>query len=251
MAGNKLQAGEYQFPVGLTVLDITKMLRDGANVTRQITFAEGLSSYEIATRLRKDTTFTGPLEQRPREGSLLPETYNYSYGDTRMGLIKRMQQDQKKFLQTLWDARDQSLPLKTMEEAVVLASIVEKETGPKAEERPMVASVFINRLRKGMPLQSDPTVIYALTYGKAPLGRPLLRKDLSIESPTNTYQNAGLPPGPICNPGKAALRAVFEPANTDYIYFVADGTGGHAFAKTLKEHNKNVAKWIKVRRAQK
>lgn len=251
MSGNQLKAGEYNFPAGLNVLEVTKMLRKGANVLRQITVAEGLSSYEVMQLLNNDNTLTGPINRQPAEGSLLPETYHYSFGDSRANFIKRMQRDQKELLKKLWANRDQSLPLKSPEEAVVLASVVEKETGFKAQERPMVASVFINRLRKRMPLQSDPTVIYAITEGKGPLGRSLLRKDLSIESPTNTYRNAGLPPQPICNPGRAALEAVFHPANTDFIYFVADGTGGHAFAKTLKQHNRNVSKWIKVRRAQK
>lgn len=251
MAGNKLQAGEYNFPAGLNVLETTKMLKDGANVVRQLTIPEGLTSHEIKQIIEAEKTLVGPITEFIPEGSLLPETYHYSYGDSRANFVKRMQSKQKELLEKLWANRDQSVPVKTMADAIILASIVEKETGPKAEERPLVASVFANRLRKGMPLQSDPTVIYALTYGKASLGRSLLRKDLSVDSPINTYKYPGLPPQPICNPGQAAIEAVMHPTHSNYIYFVADGTGGHAFAKTLKEHNRNVANWIKVRKKKK
>ncbi len=250
MANDQLKAGEYTFPAGLDVLKITKILKEGKTVLRQITVPEGLTSFEIMQLLDNDKTLTGTIEQRPIEGSLLPETYHYSYSDSRSNFINRMQQSQKELLEKLWAKRDQSLPFKSPEEAVIMASIIEKETGPKAEERPMVASVFINRLRKGMPLQSDPTVIYALTHGIGKLGRPLLRKDWGLESPMNTYQNTGLPPKPICNPGQKALEATLRPAQTDYLYFVADGSGGHAFARSLKEHNKNVAQWIKIRKQQ-
>jgi len=250
MANNNLKAGEYEFPAGLNILEATKLLKNGSNVIHQITIAEGLTSYDIASLLNNNKTLMGSINNIPEEGSLLPETYHYNFGDSKYNLIKRMQDDQNKLLEKLWQDRDQSVPFKTKKDAIILASIVEKETGVKASERPLVASVFINRLRKNIPLQSDPTVIYAITHGREALGRSLLRKDLSIESSINTYQNAGLPSQAICNPGKAAIKAVLNPKHTSFIYFVADGSGGHAFSKNLKEHNRNVAKWIKIRRKQ-
>ncbi len=189
---------------------------------------------------------TGPV---PPEGSLLPETYHYSWNDDRAALVERMQTGMEVVLAELWPERAEGLPINTPEEAVILASIVEKETGV-AEERPLVASVFVNRLKRGMRLQSDPTVVYGLTNGQRPLGRTLTFRDLDRPSPYNTYTNGGLPPGPIANPGRAALEAVLHPAESRYLYFVADGTGGHAFAKTLVEHNRNVAKWRKIQRQQ-
>ncbi len=243
MAKDHLKAGEYEFPAGINVLDLTRMLMEGRTVPRQITVAEGLTVKEILEALNSEPTLTGVIESELEEGSLLPETYNFSYGDSRSTILSRMQKDQARLLASLWDTREQGIPLSTPREALVLASIVEKETGIKASERAKVAGVFINRLRLGMPLQSDPTVIYAHTMGKRDLGHALLRKELEIDSPYNTYRRTGLPPTPICNPGRAALEATLHPEKHDYLYFVADGTGGHAFAKTLIEHNDNVARW--------
>jgi UPF0755 protein len=192
---------------------------------------------------------TGPLPDPPPQGSLLPETYFFENGETRAAMLARMQKAMTDALAELWPQRAENLPFDTPEQAVVLASIVEKETGVAAE-RPQVASVFVNRLRRGMPLQSDPTVIFALTGGEADLGRPLLRADLQVDHPVNTYVVNGLPPTPIANPGRASLEAVLNPAETDFLYFVADGTGGHAFARTLAEHNRNVARWRAVQRGQ-
>ncbi|HUN52564.1 MAG TPA: endolytic transglycosylase MltG, partial [Candidatus Sulfotelmatobacter sp.] len=178
----------------------------------------------------------------PAEGSLLPETYNYSWGDSRAGMLARMAKAMRETLAHLWAGRAPDLPYATPEAALILASIVEKETGVPAE-RPLVAGVFVNRLRLGMKLQSDPTVDYALSGGKGPLGRELTRADLDTASPYNTYRVDGLPPGPIANPGRAAIAAVMRPAPTKDLYFVADGSGGHAFSQTLAEHNKNVERW--------
>jgi len=248
MANDQLKAGEYEFTPGQTALDIADLLHSGKTVLRQVTVPEGLTSYEISTLLRGTPALTGDLTSVPEEGSLLPETYNYTYGDSRQSIIERMQKDSRTTLQDAWDKRANDLPLKAPREALILASIVEKETGKLATERPLVASVFINRLRLNMPLQSDPTAIYALTDGAGSLGRKLTHADVITPSPMNTYTNVGLPPKPICNPGRAALEAVLHPQASDYIYFVANGTGGHAFAKSLTEHNQNVAKWISLNR---
>jgi len=244
-AGRELRAGEYLFPVALSNRDVIELLRSGQTVVRRLTLAEGLTSQEIVALLEQAEALEGAVDSVPPEGSLLPETYHYARGDDRGELVARMGRARDELLSELWPRRAPNLPVATPEEAVVLASIVEKETGI-AGERPQVASVFVNRLRKGMRLQSDPTVVYGLTGGTGPLGRALTRKDLQAPSPYNTYLNPGLPPGPIANPGRAALEAVLNPAQTPFLYFVADGSGGHAFAKTLAEHNRNVAKWRKL-----
>ncbi|MDD3182046.1 MAG: endolytic transglycosylase MltG [Alphaproteobacteria bacterium] len=246
IAKDQLKAGEYNLSPGLSVIDVADILNEGKTVRRQVTVPEGLTSYEVTNILRNTPVLTGDLTSVPEEGSLLPETYNYTYNDTRIGLIERMQKDAQTLLNTMWEKRDENLPFKTPKEALILASIVEKETGKMAEERPLVASVFINRLRLGMPLQSDPTVIYALTGGAGGLGRKLCHADLLTPSPMNTYVQQGLPPTPISNPGRAALESVLHPEKSDFLYFVADGSGGHAFAKSLDEHNKNVTKWIRL-----
>lgn len=243
----ELQAGEYQFPAQISIQDTVTLLQSGKTYQRQITIPEGLMTIEILELLKNETALTGTVEPPPPEGSLLPETYNFSYGDTRQSLVGRMKTAMQKELDTLWQSRNPETLLKTPQEAVTLASIVEKETG-LAAERPRVAGVFINRLRKHIPLQSDPTVIYAVTEGKEKFERALTFKDLKSPSPYNTYMAVDLPPTPIANPGKASLAAVFNPEKNDYIYFVADGTGGHAFAKTLKEHNNNVARWRKIQK---
>ncbi|MGL4964671.1 MAG: endolytic transglycosylase MltG [Inquilinus sp.] len=243
-----LKAGEYAFAPGTSPAEAADLLARGSNVSHKITIAEGLTSAEIVALVQAEPLLTGDAGDVPAEGSLLPETYQFIRGDTRATVIARMRKAMRQEVDGLWDMRGNGLPVKSPQDAVTLASIVEKETGvPK--ERPVVASVFLNRLQAGMPLQSDPTVIYALTDGKKPLGRALTRADWKLDSPYNTYVVAGLPPGPIANPGRDALAAVLKPAVTDYYYFVADGSGGHVFARTLEEHNRNVAEWQKRRQA--
>lgn len=241
-----LQAGEYAFPANVSPEEAMILMATGQTVTYSVTVPEGRTSAEIVAILQDEDRLTGEIESVPPEGSLLPETYHYVRGDSRDGILDRMEAAMDEALAAAWENREEGLPYETPAEALTMASIVEKETGV-AGERPMVASVFVNRLRRGMPLQSDPTVIYALTGGAAPLGRELLRTDWEFESPYNTYHVAGLPPGPIANPGIQSIQAALNPADTDYLYFVADGTGGHAFAKTLAEHNRNVAEWRRVR----
>jgi UPF0755 protein len=243
--GRPLQAGEYLFPTRLSMRQVMEQMIDGVTIVHRLTIPEGLTSAEIVALVAAAPDLDGSVPATlPSDGSLLPETYFYSKGDTRAQLLERMRQGMKDALAQLWPARDDAVALASMAEAVTLASIVEKETGVAAE-RPHVASVFFNRLARAMPLQSDPTVIYALTGGKGPLGRALSRADLQVASAYNTYVNPGLPPGPIANPGRASLEAVLHPDDTKDLYFVADGTGGHAFAATLDEHNRNVAAWRK------
>jgi len=246
-ASRRLQAGEYLFPAGVSMRGAVAILMSGKTVVHRLTLPEGITSDEAVALIAAAEPLTGKIDTVPSEGSLLPETYHFARGDTRPELVRRMAAAQGALLDELWPTRRENLPFSTREEAVTLASIVEKETAVP-EERPLVASVFVNRLRKGMRLQSDPTVVYGLTKGKGPLGRPLTHADLQVPTPYNTYLIDGLPPGPIANPGRAALAAVLDPADSEYLYFVADGSGGHAFAKTLAEHNRNVAKWRKVRR---
>jgi len=245
-----LQAGEYLFPAGLSMRQIMEQMIAGGTIIHRLTIPEGLTSAEIVALVAAAPDLDGSLPAAtPADGSLLPETYFFSRGETRAELLERMRKGMKDALAELWPARDSTVALKSVAEAVILASIVEKETA-LATERPHVASVFFNRLAQGMPLQSDPTVIYALTGGKGPLGRALLRADLQVVNPYNTYVNPGLPPGPIANPGRASLQAVLHPDSTKDLYFVADGTGGHAFAATLDQHNKNVAAWRQQQKQQ-
>jgi UPF0755 protein len=241
-----LQAGEYLFPAHTSMRAVTEQLIQGDTVARRLTLAEGLTNHEILRVVSEAEALVGPVPKIGREGTLLPETYHYAYGDTREAVIGRMQQAMRELVDDLWPHRAPDLPFDTAEQAVVLASIVEKETAI-AEERARVAGVFVNRLRRGMRLQSDPTVVFAVTNGAGPLGRRLTREDLSTDSPFNTYRIKGLPPAPIANPGRASLEAVLRPAATDDLYFVADGNGGHAFAKTLKEHQENVRRWRQIR----
>ncbi|HEX6102030.1 MAG TPA: endolytic transglycosylase MltG [Alphaproteobacteria bacterium] len=251
--GRSLKAGEYQFPAHVSPQAVLEKLASGEVVQRQVTIPEGLTSAQVVELLAAADGLAGEVAAVPPEGSLLPETYSFTLGDSREALIQRMRTGMEAALAELWAKRAPELPLKSAEEAVTLASIVEKETGVAAE-RPRVAAVFVNRLKRGMPLQSDPTVIYALTGGKAAslangegiLGRRLTRADLDADHPYNTYRIPGLPPGPIANPGRASIAAVLNPPSTNDLYFVADGTGGHAFAATLDEHNRNVAKWRKL-----
>lgn len=252
LSQKSLKAGEYEFSAHVSMTAVMKKLSDGDVFDRKITIPEGLTSHQIVKILNKQEELSGEIKSIPAEGSLLPDTYHFIKGEPRDKKIQEMKAAMTKTIDELWEGRAQDLSIKTKEEAIILASIVEKETGV-GEERARIAGVFVNRLNKGIALQTDPTVIYAITKGnmkddgKGPLGRRLLRKDLKIDSPYNTYKNAGLPPGPICNPGRAAIAATLNPEKNDYIFFVADGTGGHVFAKTLAEHNANVAKWRKVR----
>jgi UPF0755 protein len=244
----EIRAGEYAFAPGASPQGVLDLLRSGKTVIHRLVIPEGLTTAEILAAVEHGEALAGQVTDPPTEGQLLPETYFYSYGDKRQALVDRMKHAMQKTLAELWAARDTGIPLKEPAEAIVLASIVEKETGLPAE-RPKIAGLFYNRMRLGMRLQSDPTVAYVLTSGQRPLERPLAKSDLERDSPYNTYLVKGLPPGPIANPGRAALQAVLNPAPTDALYFVADGSGGHAFSVTLDEHNKNVAHWRQLNAA--
>lgn len=237
-----LLAGEYAFPPAASIATIIDMMHRGQVVIRKVTVAEGLTVQQVLAELRQAEGLTGRVMELPEEGSLLPQTYFYSLGDSRDALISRMSHGMDEALDDLWPHRRPGLAIADKIEALTLASIVERETALPAE-RPHVAAVFLNRLRLHMRLQSDPTVIYAVSNGEGVLDRPLTRDDLVAVNPYNTYSSDGLPPGPICNPGRASIQAVLHPADSDDLYFVADGTGGHVFAKTLADHNRNVAKW--------
>ncbi len=252
LAGNSraLKAGEYLIPEKAGPRAIMNLLLSGRTVQHRLTVAEGLSAAEILNLLRETGGLEGEIAELPSEGVLLPETYYFALGDSRGALIERMGEAMREVLDELWSDRAEGLPFDTPQEALTLASIVEKETAV-AGERPRIAAVFINRLRRGMRLQSDPTVVYSITLGAEPLGRSLKRRDLRTQSPYNTYVSDGLPPGPIANPGRAAIEAVLHPSETDELYFVADGNGGHAFARTLDEHEKNIARWLQIRRKNK
>jgi len=239
-AREDLKAGEYQFRAHASLHDVVGTIVDGKVVPHQISFPEGLTSEQIVARLLDDDVLTGNIKEMPREGTLLPDTYNFTRGITREQIIQRMQAAQQRVLKEIWDRRAADLPLKTPDQLVILASIVEKETG-KAEERSRVAAVFVNRLKQKMRLQSDPTIIYGLVGGKGTLGRPIMKSEIEQPTPYNTYVIDGLPPGPICNPGRASLEAAANPARTREIYFVADGSGGHVFAESYDQHQKNVA----------
>ena len=235
-----LKIGEYIFPKNSNLIDILKIIQNKKVFYRKITFAEGLTVDTILKIIDKTYGLMGDLPNYEiKEGSLLPETYLYTYGETKESLIKRMQKDMNNFINKEWEKRQKDLPFSTIEEAISLSSIVEKETGIKTE-RGKVASVFVNRLKKKMKLQSDPTVIYAFTKGNKDLEREIRRSDLKAENEYNTYYIYGIPKSPICNPGKDAIIATLNPENTDYLYFVATGNGGHNFSSTLKEHNNYV-----------
>jgi UPF0755 protein len=247
---SKLKPGEYLFKHAVSLREVIDELVAGRQLMHAVTIPEGLTSEQIVARLRENELLAGDVIDPPKEGALLPETYKITRGFPRSKLIAKMQDDQRKLVDQIWAKRAPDLPLKTPYELVTLASIVEKETG-KGEERPRVAAVYVNRLRKGMRLQSDPTIVYGLVGGKATLGRGILRAEIEKWTPYNTYAINGLPPGPIANPGKAALEAAANPLHTQELYFVADGTGGHVFADTLEQHSRNVQRWREIEREQK
>src|ERR1700726_319087 len=240
-ARSELKPGEYLFQKNASLRDVIGTIVEGKVVQHAVTVPEGLTSEQIVARLSENDIFAGSVREIPREGTLLPETYKFPRGTTRDQVIARMQQAQKRVLAEIWERRNPDIPIKTPDQLVALASIVEKETG-KADERSRVAAVFVNRLRQKIKLQSDPTIIYGLVGGKGTLGRPIKRSEIMQPSPYNTYVIEGLPPGPIANPGRASLEATANPARTRDLYFVADGTGGHAFTETYDQHLKNVAK---------
>jgi peptidoglycan lytic transglycosylase G len=240
-ARGELKYGEYQFTKNSSVADVVDTITEGKVIQHAVTVPEGLTSEQIVARLLENDGLAGQIKEIPREGTLLPETYRFTRGMTREQIIQRMQQAHRRVLQEVWERRMQDLPVKTPEQLVTLASIVEKETG-RPDERTRVAAVFVNRLKSRMRLQSDPTIIYGLTGGKGSLGRPILRSEIEQPTPYNTYVVDGLPPGPIANPGRASLEAAANPARTKELYFVADGTGGHVFSENYTEHQKNVAR---------
>jgi UPF0755 protein len=240
-ASSDLKPGEYSFQKNASLRDVIATIVEGKVVQHAVTIPEGLTSEQIVTRLTDNDIFAGSVREIPREGTLLPETYKFPRGTTREQVIQRMQQTQKRVLAEIWERRNPDVPIRSPEALVTLASIVEKETG-KADERSRVAAVFANRLRQKIKLQSDPTIIYGLVGGKGTLGRPIKRSEITQPSPYNTYVIEGLPPGPIANPGRASLEAAANPARTRDLFFVADGTGGHAFTETYDQHQKNVAK---------
>ncbi len=244
-ARGKLKAGEYLFKQNASLQEVIDTIVQGRAILHSLTIPEGLTSQQIVERLRGDDVLAGDIHDIPREGALLPETYKFQRGDSRDKLLQKMARDQNQLLDEIWKRRARDLPLASPYDLVTLASIVEKETG-KADERPRVAGVFINRLRKHMRLQSDPTIVYGLVGGQGPLGRPLTRADVESQTPYNTYVIDGLPPGPIANPGRAALEAVANPSRTPDLYFVADGTGGHVFSDSLDAHNRNVQHWRQI-----
>jgi UPF0755 protein len=240
-ASSDLKPGEYSFQKNASLRDVIGTIVEGKVVQHAVTIPEGLTSEQIVSRLSDNDIFTGSIRELPREGTLLPETYKFPRGTTREQVIQRMQQTQKRALAEIWERRNPDLPVKSPEQLVTLASIVEKETG-RPDERSRVAAVFVNRLRQKIKLQSDPTIIYGLVGGKGTLGRPIKRSEITQPSPYNTYVIDGLPPGPISNPGRASLEAAANPARTRDLYFVADGTGGHSFTETYDQHQKNVSR---------
>lgn len=245
---SRIKAGEYDFPPHISPREVADMLESGKTVIHHLTVAEGLMTSEVLQMIRNNDLLSGEITLDVKEGDLLPETYNFSRGDKRNDIILRMQHGMQKALLEAWEGRAGDLPFATPEQALTLASIVEKETGLPSE-RQRVAAVYINRLKRGMLMQADPTTVYAVTRGKYKLNRPLTRKDLESNSPYNTYKVAGLPPGPIANPGKACIIATLHPLQTDELYFVATGTGGHNFARTPEEHAQNVKKYLENLRA--
>jgi UPF0755 protein len=240
-AKDELKFGEYKFTKEITLRETIDVIVEGKVIQHAYTIPEGLTSEQIVARLAEVDFLAGNIREIPKEGTLLPETYNFPRGTTREQAIQRMQQMHRRALQEIWERRSPEVPVKTPEALVTLASIVEKETG-RPDERSRVAAVFVNRIRQRMKLQSDPTIIYGLVGGKGTLGRPIMRSEIEQQTPYNTYVVEGLPPGPIANPGRASLEATANPARTKELFFVADGTGGHAFAENLSQHQLNVTK---------
>lgn len=238
----RMKAGDYYFPKNVPMSTVMGMIVQGKELTYKVSVPEGWTSSQVVDRLQSQDTLQGELESPPAEGTLLPDTYLYHRGATRQELVKEMGDAQEKLLNDLWENRAPGLPLRNREDAVILASIVERETAIP-EERPRIAAVFINRLKAHMRLQSDPTIIYGITGGKSKLDRPILKSDIETKSPYNTYQIDGLPPTPIGNPGRESIAAVLNPLSTKDLYFVADGSGGHVFSATLEQHARNVEKW--------
>lgn len=246
-APKPIKAGEYEIPAHISMQGLVDLLQSGKVVQRRLTVPEGMTTAEVVELVRKTEALSGEITLDLKEGDLLPETYFYSRDDTRDGLLSRMKEAMDKTLDEAWRKRAAGLPLINRRAALVLASMIEKETAIPAE-RAKVAAVYINRLRRRMKLESDPTVIYGLTGGKGPFNRELSRADLQSTSPYNTYMFAGLPPGPICNPGRASIVAATNPARDRSLYFVADGQGGHVFATNVAEHNRNVERWRQIQR---
>lgn len=240
-----LKFGEYEIPAGASMEEILALLNAGANIVRQVVVPEGWTSWQVVELLNGNPDLSGEIAAVPPEGSLAPAGYDFQKGDDRNAILARMTEQQQDLVAAAWAGRAPDLPLASPAELLTLASIIEKETGIP-EERPQVASVFVNRLKRGMRLQTDPTVIYGITKGEATLGRGLRASELAARTPYNTYVISGLPPTPIANPGKEAIAAAASPPPGDALYFVADGTGGHAFARTLEEHNANVAAWRRI-----
>ncbi len=246
-SGKQMKAGEYLFVQKASLRDVLDVLIEGKAILHTVTLPEGLTSQQMVQRLQEMNVLSGAVRTVPPEGSLMPNTYKVPRGTSRESLVQRMAQERQRLLQDIWRRKSPDVPLQTPEELVILASIVEKETG-KAEERPRVAAVFVNRLKRKMRLQSDPTIVYGLVGGAGTLGHGLTRSEIDRETPYNTYQIDGLPPTPIANPGKEALEAVANPARTNELFFVADGTGGHVFAASYEEHQRNVAAWREIER---
>ncbi len=241
----QLKAGEYELQPGISMRQIAELLGEGKVQLLRLTMPEGLTSHQIVERLKAEANLAGDIDTVPLEGSMLPETYRMSRGATRQSVIDLMQAEHRKVLENAWAARQPDLPLQSMDEAVILASIVERETG-RNDKHADIASVFINRLRKGMPLQSDPTILYGMFGGQVSWGRPINRNEIAQKTTHNTYQMRGLPPTPIANPSRVAIQAVLNPTKSNYLYFVASGNGASVFSQTLEEHNAAVANWRKV-----
>lgn len=242
---DNLKFGDYAIPARSSMEEVLALISSGKGINYQVTIPEGWSSYQIVEKLQSVEELAGEAVSVPAEGSLAPNTYAISKGDSVEVVLARMMREQQRILDEAWEQRPEGLPYKTKEEALIMASIIEKETGISTERKD-VAAVFVNRLNKGMRLQTDPTVIYGLTLGKETLGRGLRRSELEKETPYNTYIVSGLPPTPIANPGKESIEAALNPSKSDNLYFVADGSGGHVFSRTLAEHNRNVAKWRRI-----
>jgi len=247
---DKIKAGEYTIKAEASLRDVLDTLVEGKSILYSVSIPEGLTSWQVVERLKANTDLVGDILEIPPEGSLLPDTYRFARGTSRDELIRRMQGEQKKFIEGLWRTRSRDLALTTPEQVINLAAIVEKEAS-RADERPRVAAVYLNRLKKRMRLEADPTIIYGASQGKGTLGRPILKSEVEDETnPYNTYRNAGLPPTPIANPGRAAIEAVLKPAKASDLFFVADGTGAHVFAESFADHQRNVARWRAIERNQ-